>query len=195
MVDFVPPKRADMLSGQAAHVDYIQADITSEASIRAAFDKPWPPSVANLPLTVLHPAAVINFVDRARIFLHRVNNVNLTGTANVLSAAKRAGADVFLATASASIALQPVNFWIWPWQENPKNFFQIIDERDAYAPLREHYDYFGNYAVSKAHAEKLVLAANAENFRTGCIRPANGVYGTRHDHTIGTYLNRGNVPT
>jgi len=124
-----------------------------------------------------------------------VNNVNLTGTANVLSAAKRAGADIFLATSSASIAIRPVKYWIWPWQRNPKHFCQIIGEDDAYAPLRDHFEYFGNYAVSKAHAEKLVMAANSENFRTGCIRPANGVYGTRYDHTVGQYLTRGNVPT
>lgn len=195
IIDFVPPKRADMLQGQVAKVDFIQADITSEEATRAAFDKPWPRSVAKLPLTVLHPAAVINFIDRARTLLHKVNAVNLTGTANVLSASKRAGADIFLATSSASIAIRPVSYWIWPWQRNPKNFFQLYGEEDAYAPLRDHFDYFGNYAVSKAHAEKLVMAANSESFKTGCIRPANGIYGTRHDHTVGTYLSRGHVPT
>ena len=195
MIDFVPPRRADMLQGKAAHVEFVQADITSEAATRAAFDKPWHVSVANLPLTVLHPAAVINFTDRARTLLHKVNNVNLTGTANVLSAAKRAGADIFLATSSASIAIKPVNFWIWPWQRSPKNFAQIINEDDAHSPLRDHFDYFGNYAVSKAHAEKLVMSANAQDFKTGCIRPANGVYGTRFDHTVGQYLSRGHVPT
>jgi nucleoside-diphosphate-sugar epimerase len=195
MVDFVPPKRADMLRGQAAKIEFVQADITSEEATRAAFERPWPRSVAELPLTVLHPAAVINFTDRARSLLHKVNAVNLTGTANVISAAKKAGADVFLATSSASIAIKPVNYWIWPWQRMPKNMFQVYGEDDAYAPLRDHYEYFGIYAVSKAHAERLVMSANSDTFRTGCIRPANGIYGTRYDQTVGTYLNRGYVPT
>jgi nucleoside-diphosphate-sugar epimerase len=195
IVDFVPPKRADMKTGQAAKVNYVQADITSEESIRAAFDRPWPRSVERLPLSVMHTAAIINFTDRARTLLHKVNAVNLTGTANVLSAAKRAGADIFVATSSASVALKPVSYWIWPWQRNPKNFFQIVGAVDARAPLRDHREYFGNYAVSKAHAEKLVLTANSDAFRTGCIRPANGIYGTRHDYTVGTYLSRGQVPT
>jgi nucleoside-diphosphate-sugar epimerase len=195
IIDFVPPRRADMLQGQAAHVEYVHADITSEEMTRAAFDRPWAPSVANLPLTVLHPAAVINFTDRARTLLYKVNGVNLTGTANVLSAAKRAGADVFLATSSASVAIKAVNYWLWPWQRHGKNFFQLINEDDAQRPLRDHSSYFGNYAVSKAHAEKLVMAANSEHFRTGCIRPANGIYGTRYDQTVGTYLSRKHVPT
>jgi nucleoside-diphosphate-sugar epimerase len=194
MVDYVPPKRADLLK-EAAKVDFVRADITSEESIRAAFEKAWPASVAKLSLTVLHPAALINFTDRARSLLHKINNVNLTGTANVMSAAKKAGADIFLATSSASVAIKPVSYWIWPWQSQPKNMFQLYGEEDAYAPLRDHYEYFGNYAVSKAHAEKLVMAANSDNFKTGCIRPANGVFGSRYDQTVGTYLCRGYVPT
>jgi len=50
-----------------------------------------------------------------------------------------------------------------------------------------HDEYFGNYAVSKAAAEKSVLDANAPDFRTGTIRPANGIYGNQDDHTVGTY--------
>ncbi|KIW07487.1 uncharacterized protein PV09_01453 [Verruconis gallopava] len=194
MVDFVPPKRLDVLRATKS-VEFVQADITSEDSTMAAFGRPWPKSVADLPLTVLHTAAVINFTDRARTLLPKVTKVNLTGTANVLSAAKRAGADIFLATSSASIAIKPVGFWIWPWQRHPKNMFQFYGEDDAYAPLRDHFDYFGNYAVSKALAEKLVMDANSDTFKTGCIRPANGVYGTRYDHTVGTYLTRRDVPT
>lgn len=167
--------RDDMLTGAARKVQFVQADISSEDSTREAFDKAWPASVAKLPLTVLHIAAVINFTDRMKSMMFKVNSVNFTGTANVMGAAKKAGADVFIATSSASIAARPVGFWIWPFQAHPTNYFQTYGEEDALKPLRDHYDYYGIYPVSKANAERLVMVADSPDFRTGCIRPANGM--------------------
>ena len=184
-----------MLSHNAANVSFVQADIASELSTKQAFDEPWLESHENLPLTVFHTAAVINSTDRFKSLLGRVSSVNTTGTANVIAAAKCAGADVFIATSSASVSIRRVQFWIWPWERFPRGYFQAYSEEDAYEPLRNHEYYFGNYAVSKAQAEKLVMAANSPNFRTGCIRPANGVYGNKYDHTVGTYLSRGATGT
>jgi nucleoside-diphosphate-sugar epimerase len=184
-----------MLRGKASKVPFVQADITSETSTNDAFNAPWPKDVSRLPLTVFHTAAVINPSERMKSLLFRCSAVNTTGTAHVMSAAKAVGADIFVATASASIAVRPVQYWIPPWKQWPVRFFQVYGEDDAYQPLRGHYDYFGNYAVSKAQAEKLVLEANSPSFKTGCIRPANGVYGNKFDHTVGTYAKIGNVPT
>lgn len=59
IVDLKKVERADMMTGAAAKVAFAQADITSPSATKAAFDKPWPKSVAKLPLTVFHTAALI----------------------------------------------------------------------------------------------------------------------------------------
>lgn len=196
LVDFRAPVRKDYLDNKAASkVQFARADITSEASTNEAFDKPWPKSVAQLPLTVIHTAAVINPSDRAKSLLYRCSAVNLNGTINVLNAAKRAGADVFIGTSSGSIDLRPIGVWIPPWTRWPRRFVQTVGHVDTAAPLRPHEEYFGNYAVSKAAAEKVVINANSPTLKTGVIRPTNGVYGNRYDHTLGRYMNMSTIPT
>jgi nucleoside-diphosphate-sugar epimerase len=184
-----------MLKGLASKVAFIQTDISSESSTKAAFEELWPRKVSSLPLTVFHTAAVINPHDRSKSLFHRVSAVNINGTANVLSSAKAAGADVFIATSSGSVAVWPANFWIPLWKQWPDGYLQVFNEDDACKPLRPHEEFFGNYAVAKAHAERLVLKANSETLRTGCIRPVNGIYGNKYDQTAGNYLGRGDVPT
>jgi nucleoside-diphosphate-sugar epimerase len=75
------------------------------------------------------------------------------------------------------------------------NFWQILDEREFSQPLRPRAEFFGNYPASKAVAERLVCAASSRSFRTGCIRPANGVYGNPTDNTVGGPLSRSIFPT
>ncbi|TID17134.1 putative dehydrogenase-like protein [Venturia nashicola] len=196
LIDFRAPVRKDYLDNKAASkVQFARADITSEASTNEAFDKPWPESVAQLPLTVIHTAAVINPSERAKSLLYRCSAVNVNGTINVLNAAKSSGADVFIATSSGSIGLRPAEFLILPWARWPRRFVQTVGHVDTSAPLRSHEEYFGNYAVTKAAAEKIVINANSTTFKTGIIRPANGVYGNRYDHTLGTYMNLSKIPT
>ncbi|KAE9967847.1 hypothetical protein EG328_007939 [Venturia inaequalis] len=196
LVDFRAPVRKDYLDNKSASkVQFAQADITSEASTNVAFDKPWPKSVAQLPLTVIHTAAVINPSERAKSLLYRCSAVNLDGTINVLNAAKRSGADVFIGTSSGSVDLRPVQFFIPPWTRWPRRFVQTISHVDTSLPLRSHEEYFGNYALTKAAAEKVVINANSPALKTGVIRPTNGVYGNRHDHTLGTYMNMSKIPT
>lgn len=196
LVDFRAPLRKDYLDSKAASkVQFAQADITSEAATNEAFNKPWPKSVTNLPLTVIHTAAVINPSERAKSMLYRCSLVNLNGTINVLNAAKNSGAEVFIATSSGSVDMRRVDFWIPPWTRWPRRFVQTVGHVDTSAPLRAHEEYFGNYAVTKAAAEKVVINANSPTLKTGIIRPANGVYGNRYDHTVGTYMNMSKVPT
>ncbi|KAI3325706.1 NAD(P)-binding protein [Xylariaceae sp. AK1471] len=195
ILDIRRTERSDMQSRQALAVDFAQTDITSRASVDVAFARPWPASAAQLPLTVFHTAAVILASDRSAHSYAFPESVNVKGTANVLAAAKAAGASVFSATSSASIAIRPVRTWVAPWATQPRDFFQVLDTQDFELPLRRREGYFGNYPASKAVAERLVCDANCEGFRTGTIRPANGVYGNPTDNTVGDHLRREVMPT
>ncbi|KAL2017707.1 hypothetical protein VTK56DRAFT_1732 [Thermocarpiscus australiensis] len=190
IVDFVPLNRRDMVE-TAAGCDFVQANITSRPSVEAAFSKPWPDSVAKKPLTVFHTAAVVRPQERSPLLYHRISGVNRDGAVNVLEAARAAGADVFIATSSASVGVVPPGFWIWPWQRHPTNYFQIVNEKDFDASLRPHHLFFSNYARAKAEAERAVCAANQEGFRTGTIRPGNPIYGQKSDPVIGAILSTG----
>ncbi|KAI1333264.1 dehydrogenase-like protein [Xylariaceae sp. FL0255] len=189
IVDFRKTERADLQRGAAAKVDFAQADITSPEATRAAFDKPWPKSVANLPLTVHHTAAMIIPHERTMGTYEKIKRVNVDGTENVMDAAKIAGADIFIATSSASVAYRPAGYWGNPFSRWPKNFFQVLDEEDFDRPLADHSQFFANYAHTKARAERLICAANTPTFRTGTIRPANCIYGSSNgDQVVGFVL-------
>ncbi|KAL2175464.1 uncharacterized protein P884DRAFT_279260 [Thermothelomyces heterothallicus CBS 202.75] len=194
VVDFRAPDRADMLRGPATRVDFVRTDISSAEATAKAFSKPWHPSVARLPLTVFHTAAVIVPSDRSRLLSGFCEAVNVRGTRNVVEAARRAGADVLVSTTSASISIRPVELWVPPWRlwstraSPPRGYWQVQDERDFFEPLREHAAFYANYPASKAEAERTVCAANSAALRTGCIRPANGVYGNPTDNTVGGAL-------
>ncbi len=202
IVDFRRPTRPDMLHGPAASVDFIQTDISSASATEQAFSKPWPSSVAHLPLTVFHTAAVIVPSDRSPLLSAFCDAVNIGGTRNVLASSRRAGADVLVSTTSASISIRPVGLWVPPWRmlsasssRWPRNFAQVLDDADFAAPIRPHQDFYANYPASKAAAERIVCAANSPRLRTGCIRPANGVYGNPTDNTVGGALAKAVLPT
>mgnify|MGYP001327276781 CR=1 FL=1 len=177
----------------------MQTDISSAAATERAFSKPWPAEVAHLPLTVFHTAAVIVPSDRSKLVYGLCDAVNVRGTQHVVDAARRAGADVLVSTTSASISIRPVELWVPPWRllrgEGPRRFWQALDERDFFEPLREHEEFYANYAASKARAERIICEANSSEFRTGCVRPANGVYGNFTDNTVGGALARSICPT
>ncbi|KAL2024230.1 hypothetical protein VTK56DRAFT_9386 [Thermocarpiscus australiensis] len=203
IVDFRAPNRADMSHGPATKADFVQADISSFEATEKAFTKPWHPSVAHLPLTVFHTAAVIVPSDRSKLVYGFCEAVNVRGTQHVVDAARRAGADVLVSTTSASISIRPVELWVPPWrmmlsktsESWPRNYWQVLDERDFFEPPRRHEEYYANYPASKAAAERIVCAANCNEFRTGCIRPANGVYGNPTDNTVGGPLAKAVYPT
>ncbi|TLS22211.1 uncharacterized protein PpBr36_09977 [Pyricularia pennisetigena] len=191
IVDFQKPHRNDMVVGPAAEVDFVKTDISSRAAVAQAFARPWHPSVAHLPLTVFHTAAVIVPSDRSELVSGLCQKVNIDGTRNLIEEAKAAGADVFVATSSASITIRPVEFWISPWElltKGPRYHAQVLDESDFWKPLRPQNEYFANYSASKAHAERIVCDANSDKMRTGTIRPANAIYGNPIDNIIGGSL-------
>ena len=187
----VPPR--DLLDQGVA---FVKTDITDEEATVNAFAQPWPDSVADQPLTVFHNAAVIRPGERHQAFLSRCRNVNVNGTVNVLHAAKKAGASCFISTSSGSVGIHRPSFWIAPWHTTPKNFVQVVN--DSSSLPQTHDQFFSNYAASKAEAERLVRAADdpSTNFRTGCIRPANGIYGIgdTDGSLTGTYLRNGGSP-
>jgi len=185
-----------MLTGPAANVDFVQADITSNSSTDRAFEKPWPPSVERLPLTVFHTAAVIVPSERLKPEYAFTEAVNVHGTQLVLSAARLAGADVFVYTSSGSISIRPVELWVPPYKLGswPNHYAQRMDEADFFKPVRERHEFFANYPASKAVAERMVCAANGATLRTGAIRPCHGVYGHPTDNTVGGPLNMGVLP-
>lgn len=195
IVDIRRSERNDMRNGPASEVEFVQTDITSPTSVAAAFSRPWNSSVVHLPLTVFHTAAVILASERSKYQYNFPEAVNVRGTKNVLEAARKAGADIFSSTSSGSISIRPVVPWVAPLANSVENFWQILDERDFSQPLRERDDFFGNYPLSKAVAERFVCSQNSETFRTGCIRPANGVYGNPTDNTLGDPLSRAIMPT
>ncbi|KAH7326259.1 hypothetical protein B0I35DRAFT_422272 [Stachybotrys elegans] len=194
ILDIRRSERNDMAKGLAKEVEFIQTDISSAAAVNAAFKKPWDSSIAHLPLTVFHTAAVIIPSDRSKFLCAFPEAVNIRGTQNVLAAAIAAGSDIFSATSSASISIRPVEPFVF-WAREPKYFWQILDERDFFQPLRTHDEFFGNYPASKATAERLICNANTRSFRTGCIRPGNGVYGNPTDNTVGGPLSSSVFPT
>ncbi|KAI1385566.1 NAD(P)-binding protein [Hypoxylon trugodes] len=195
IIDIRKTERNDMRSGPATKVEFVQTDITSLDSVEAAFGRPWHSSVAHLPLTVFHTAAVILASERSKYHYAFPEAVNVKGTKNVLAAARRAGADIFSSTSSGSISIRPVEPWVAPWERSARHFWQILDTKDFYAPLRKREGYFANYPASKAVAERHVCEASETQFRTGCIRPANGVYGNPTDNTVGDPLSREVLPT
>ena len=191
-----------MANGPASKVEFLQTDISSADATNRAFAKPWAPGLARLPMTVFHTAAVIVPSDRSKLESNFCEAVNVRGTRHVVEAARGAGADVLISTTSASISIRPVRLWVAPWNlwsptdsRWPRNFWQVLNTTDFWKPLREHADFYANYPASKAAAERIVCGANAKAFSTGCIRPANGVYGNPTDNTVGGPLNMGILPT
>lgn len=179
-------------------VGYTKTNVTDELAVTTAFEEPWPAAVALLHLTVFHTAATIRPSERLKTFLPLCGKVNIDGTRNVLNAAKKAGASCLISTSSGSVSLRRPGFWIAPWKKIPERAVQILHD-GATLPQR-HEDFFGNYAVTKAEAERIVRSADdpGSNFRTGCIRPANGIYGIGSDSSMsitGIYLREGGSPT
>lgn len=193
IVDLQKPNHKTLDRGVA----FVKTNITDEASVSNAFSQEWPVKAAHFPLTVFHTAAVIRPADRLKVFLPFCRNVNVGGTKNVLEAAKKSGATCFVSTSSGSVAIHRPNFWIAPWTRTPSGLTQVINDS---TPLpKEHDEFFGNYSVTKSEAESIVRAADdpKSNFRTGCIRPTNGVYGIGDTAATitGTYLRHGGNPT
>ncbi|KAK5990542.1 hypothetical protein PT974_08811 [Cladobotryum mycophilum] len=197
-LDARPPFREEFTQGPAAKVQFVQTDVTSEAATLAAYMTPWPDAISRLPLTVFHTAAVIRPYERLPMFYHRSSRVNVAGTAHSLAAARRAGATVFVFTSSVNAGWRAVR-WLQfvPWARDayPRNFVQVITERDFFEPMWDTGEFPTTYARSKAEAERLVCGASDGGMRTGVIRPGCAIYGGQDANLIARMLGMGTVPT
>jgi nucleoside-diphosphate-sugar epimerase len=178
IIDIRPPTRYELTIGEAKKIQFVAADITNSASVKAAFHAPWADDIPlSTAITVLHTAANLRFYERHLSLLSNSARVNVNGTQNVLDAARSVGATALVYTSSVSVAVRSSRFLLWPWEPEPRNFVQPISDDDNLIPKR-HEDFFSNYAVTKTEAERRVRAADKTAsgggfLRTGCIRPSN----------------------
>ena len=196
LVDIRKPSRPEFAapSGYASGVEHVTADVTSEAALVEAFTAPWPSSVAQLPLTVFHTAAVIRPYERHEALYERSSRVNVVGTAVSINAARKAQASVFIYTSSSTVPCGRVN-WLSPfWLREPRNFFSRFDDSDFWRPLRAPSELANNYTRTKAEAERLVCGADTPRMRTAVLRPGAAIYGRSDDILVSPLLKRGTSP-
>ncbi|KAH8704011.1 putative hydroxysteroid dehydrogenase [Talaromyces proteolyticus] len=148
----------------AAVKQYHKVDITDATEIASLF--------LNLrPDVVIHTASIIPSAARKQhISDHRLWDVNVGGTKNVLDAAEQCGTVEALVYTSSCDVVKP-NSWM--------NFVNANEKDTAYLMDAEKWD--GEYARTKAAAEKLVLAEDRK-VKTCAIR-THGVVGT-HDQNL-----------
>lgn len=193
VLDIRAPVRNDLIT-RGKDIDFIMTDISDAAAVDAAFDAPWPDEENSGPspqITVFHTAANIRFYEKSELLLPNSAKVNVTGTQNIINAARRVGATALVYTSSGSVSVRSTRFLLWPWETEPPFFVQAINEDDAIIP-RRHSDFFSNYAATKIAAERRVRAADKTAsrdgvLRTGCIRPGNGVFGPGGDMLCGKF--------
>ena len=114
---------------------------------------------------VFHAAAKAGIWGPYREFY----DTNVTGTANLLAAAKAAGVARFVFTSSPSV--------IFPGGD--------VEGWDEKAPYPSSFD--SAYAETKAMAEQMVLAANSPVFATVSLRP-HLIWGPGHDQLVSTLV-------
>ncbi len=187
ILDIRPPKRLDLLEGEAKDVQFLQVDISDKIAVDAAFSEPWPDNDES-PISVFNTAANIRFYERRASLIPLSARVNIQRAENILSACRKVGASVLVHTSSGSVSVHSSCFPLWPWQEEPKHFVQVINDDDELIP-KAYKDFFSNYGYTKRQAEILVRRANdADGLRTGCLRPGNGIFGAGGDMLCGAYL-------
>jgi nucleoside-diphosphate-sugar epimerase len=167
VLDLHPP-HPDIASNPA--VSYIKTDITSLQSVRHGLTQVFSDG-SGPPTVIYHTAAVIRFWDRAQYTWEVSHNVNVQGTANVVSVAKMLPNARLIYTSTSDTAIPRtnilrlgLNYKVPPWHK------VIISDDDA--PLTQSQASEGCYARSKALAERLVIGSNGWNgLKTGIIRP------------------------
>lgn len=118
--------------------------------------------------TVFHTAAKAGIWGRAKEY----QEINVRGTENVMAAARNNNVAVMVYTSTPSVVF------------NGKDLGGV-DETVPYAEK-----FLCHYALTKAMAEKMVLAANSEAFRTCALRP-HLIWGPGDPHLVPRLLDRG----
>lgn len=195
VVDLRAPQEEDLPKAFAGQISVEQADMTSDASLRKAYNAAWPSSVAKLPLTVFHVASVIRPYERLQCFYHRLVKPNIDGAALSMAAARDAGAGLFIYTSSAHVYSRRVRWREGIFSGRVPGFFQLYDGKDFKKPLLQDSEYANNYARSKAVAERMVCEGDDHRgMRTGALRPGNAILGQR-DVIFANIMATGNTAT
>ncbi|KAL5336482.1 hypothetical protein BJX70DRAFT_409880 [Aspergillus crustosus] len=84
-----------------------------------------------------------NIVDEATAFLPLSRSLNVSGTCNVLNAARKAGVTCFISTSSGSVCVRRPSIWIAPWTKTPRHYVQLLS--DATEPPEKYDHFFGTY--------------------------------------------------
>ena len=144
---------------EALGVQCIQADIQNPESLKGHFDGID---------VVIHTAAKAGVWGPKEAYF----GINVAGTQNVLAAAKAGGVKTFVHCSSPSA--------VWSGADESG-----LSETDCPYPD----SYLAHYPESKAEAEKIVLAANGDDFKTTALRP-HLIWGARDPHLVPRLLER-----
>jgi nucleoside-diphosphate-sugar epimerase len=141
-------------------VPTIKGDLTNKADIERAISQGFD--------AVFHVAALAGVWGKYETF----ENINFKGTENLLEISKKLGVKRFVYTSSPSVVFG-------------KDDLLGVDETTPYPDK-----YLTPYAETKARAEKLVLAANCENFLTCALRP-HLIWGPGDPHLFPRVIQKG----
>jgi len=191
IIDLRPPTRLDFASGPAKEVQFVPADISKSEQVEAAFKAPWPnASSPTAEITVFHSAAIIRFYERHPSVLP-LSKLNVVGTEHVINASRAIGASILIFTSSGSVAQRNTRLLLIPWLEKePKNFVQVLGDQELNELPKSLEEFTCCYSHSKLEAETMVRKADKCSsgsegtetvLRTGCLRPANAIYGPGAD--------------
>lgn len=150
-------------------VSFIRTDIVDLQSVRNGLMRPFADS--SVSTVIYHTAAIIRFWERAGYAWPTSHSVNVQGTANVLSVAKKLPNAVLIYTSTAEAALPGTKFLRLGWNFKTP-LWRKITISDSDTPLMPLQGIQSCYARSKVLAERLVIGANGWNgLKTGIIRP------------------------
>ena len=169
ILDLVPP-HPDVASHPA--VTFIRMDVTSLQSVRDGLTLPFSNRNGDMTVTVIfHCAAIIRFWERSNFAWGLSHSVNVQGTANILSVAKKLPNAILVYTSTADAALPVPKFLRLglDYKRHPWNRVTISDEDPPLSPSQGSQCC---YTRSKLLAERLVIGSNGWNgLRTGILRP------------------------
>jgi len=123
------------------------------------------------PTVIYHTAALIRFWDRASYTWDVSHNVNVQGTANVLSVAKKLPNTILIYTSTADAKSPCPKFFRLGLDYNTPPLDKVIISDDD-APLTPSQGLESCDTRSKVLAERLVIGASGWNgLKTGVIQP------------------------
>ena len=172
ILDLAPPHQ-DVASNPA--VTFIRTDVTSLQSVRDGLTLPFSDNngdiTAPASTVIFHCAAIIRFWERSNYAWGLSHSVNVQGTANILSMAKKIPNTILVYTSTVDAALPAPKFLRLglDYKRHPWNKVTVSDEDPPLSPSSGSQSC---YTRSKILAERLVIGSNGWNgLRTGILRP------------------------